>query len=144
MLEKGKMGKCKDLSNSEKGHIVLAGSQHLQNSRCSWYACWTVRVPTDPCGEHLWSGPKAELLWHKFLKNVILAMIDSCQNTVFCSLLRIGLRSCRPITVPMVMPVWNSEHQSYGPIRIGLCSYGRRWSSLMIHISLPSCRRLGE
>lgn len=60
VLEFVKMGKCR----SDNSHIVLAGSEPLQNSRCSWNAqCLLIRED-----QPVWSGPKEEILWHKFLK----------------------------------------------------------------------------
>ena len=130
VLDAGEMDRSKDLSNFDKGQIVMARrrSGHLRNGKACGvlpvssgeYLPTVVRGGTNhkPAtvfgaqgssmregneGYPVWSEPTEFLLWHKSQKILMVVTGEMPQSTVHRILLRMGLRSRR---VPMMTSVY--------------------------------------
>lgn len=94
---------------------VVHRSTESQEPKAHWCALGKGYVA-------MWTDPREDLLQHKMLKNITLAMIKSCIPYCMWG----GLYSCRLV---LLSPVYNG-HVS---IRNELYNNGRRWTGLRNH-----------
>ena len=140
MLEAGKMGKHKDLSEFDKGQIVMARRLGQSISKtaalvgCSrsavvsiyqkWSKEGTVVNRRQGHGRPRLIDARGERRLARVVRSnrrATVAQIAQEVNagsdrkvseyTVHHSLLRMGLHSCRPVRVPMLTPVHRRKHQ---------------------------------
>ena len=161
-LKARKMGRCKDLSNFYRDQIVMASwlGQSISKSAALPVLLWSYlpkvvqgRKSSEPApgswvakahrstwGAHvgwpMWSDATDKLLLLKLLKKFMLVLIEKMsEHTMHHTLLCMGLRSCRPVRVPMLTPAhcrkslqWAPEHSN------GTTEQWKKVAGLMNHV----------